>query len=254
VQPLPGAGARIHFQAIHLQGSCTLLYELQVQDAGAGSFATVRSCSFDGLARIDDAKCPEMPDEQAPLTTYYAADSLWRLRLSNPGGACASGEVMSLDTIYCYIDAPSPPGAPPTSPSPLPPPPSPPPLTAYNFFYMDGGRSRAGASGASHADAGDHHAEGHSNSDEDLLIALIIICIALPVALFLCVWTRAHVWSTAPQNVAPVVNRAQPRRVRVAPPPTAQRYQSLAQAPTSIAYGVVVPGQASVGGRLKFRV
>ena len=251
MQPLPGAGARIHFQAIHLHSSCTLLYELQVQDGGAGSFATVRSCSFDGLARIDDAKCPEMPDEQTPLTTYYAADSLWRLRLSNPGGACASGEVMSLNTIFCYIDAPSPPSAPPTSPSPLPPPPSPPPLTAYNFFYMDGGRSRAGAS---HPDAGDHPAEGHSGADEDLLIALIVICIALPVAIFLCVWTRAHMMSTVPQNAVPVMQSAQPRRMRVAAPPITQRYQSLAQAPTSIAYGVVVPGQASAGGRLKFRV
>jgi len=214
----------------------------------------VRSCSFDGLARIDDAKCPEMPDEQAPLTTYYAANSLWRLRLSNPGGACASGEVMSLDTIYCYIDAPSPPRAPPTSPSPLPPSPSPPPLTAYNFFYMNGGASRAGAAGASHPNASDHHTEKRSDSDEDLLIALIVICIALPVALFLCVWTRAHVWPTAPQSAAPVVYSARPRRVRVAAPLPVQRYQSLAQVPTSIAYSVVVAGQESSGSRLKFRV
>jgi len=231
VQPLPGAGARIHFQAIHLQSSCTLLYELQVQDAGVGSFATVRSCSFDGLARIDDAKCPEMPDEQTPLTTYYAADSLWRLRLSNPGGACASGEVMSLDTIYCYIDAPSPPDAPPTSPSPLPPPPSPPPLTAYNFFYMDGGANRA----SDHGDHNDHlGADARDENDDTLLVVLIVIVLALPVALFVCVWTRTQMNRTFHHEVvlrpqaAPVIppTRRAPYRPAAGLPPV-QAYQAL---------------------------
>jgi hypothetical protein len=230
VQPLPGAGARIHFQAIHLHSSCTLLYELQVQDGGAGSFATVRSCSFDGLARIDDAKCPEMPDEQTPLTTYYAADSLWRLRLSNPGGACASGEVMSLNTIYCYIDAPSPPGAPPTSPSPLPPPPSPPPLTAYNFFYMDGGRSRASDGGASTDASGSSTTKEVGRSDDAVITVLIIIIIVLPIALFLCAWTQSHLWAARHVGIAQAPTPAPARRQAPRTVPTAQRYQSLPRA------------------------
>lgn len=254
VQPLPGAGASIHFRAMHLQGSCALLYELQVQEAGTGNFSTVRSCNFNGLARIDDDKCNEMPDDQAPLTTYHAANSLWRLRLSNPGGACVGGEVMSLDTVYCYVDAPSPPSSPPSSPHPSPPPPHSPPATAYNYFYMNG-QDRAGTTNAQE-DGNGKGESARSDSDEDLLIAMIVICIGLPIILFLCVWTRSHmiIYDKPQGPVPPVSNRAQNRRVRVVAPLATQRYQSIATAQTSIAYSVVVNGQESASSRLRFRV
>lgn len=234
VYPLTGTGSRIHFQSAFLRTACTLLYELQVQDAGVGAFVTVRNCSFYGVGRTTGTKCPELPDYDTPLTTYYHASSVWRLRLSNPNTTCANASVQNLDTFHCFADAPPSPSLPPPTP------PVPPPTNGYNYFWMDGGSSRASEGGETDDTT---HEVGRSEHDDTVITVTIIIIIILPIALFLCAWTQSHLW--AARHVSEPITT--PGRNRLASP-TAQRYQVVQ---SELDVGTV---HASPRGRVRFKI
>ena len=95
------SGSGIEFTAINYVTWCTLTYQLQVSDGDTGTYVTVRECTFANQGTLTNGKCPEWPQASNPLTTLYAANSAWRLRVFNPA-QCSYNGIKNLDSTYCH--------------------------------------------------------------------------------------------------------------------------------------------------------
>ena len=95
------SGSGIEFTAINYKSWCTLTYQLQVSDGNTGTYATVRECTFWNLAFFDNGKCAEWPQASNPLTTLYATNSAWRIKVFNPS-SCANNDIKTLTSTYCH--------------------------------------------------------------------------------------------------------------------------------------------------------
>ena len=95
------SGSGIEFTAINYVTWCTLTYQLQVSDGDTGTYVTVRECTFANQGTLTNGKCPEWPQASNPLTTLYAANSAWRLRVFNPA-QCSNNGIKNLDSTYCH--------------------------------------------------------------------------------------------------------------------------------------------------------